>query len=49
MILNFVTAAVPVNASVAAWGPLRIAGILANMRAYLDGGPYPGVTSMKPY
>jgi len=41
-ILNFVTAAAPVNADVASWGPRRIAGITANMRAYLDGHRYPG-------
>jgi Ser/Thr protein kinase RdoA (MazF antagonist) len=41
-ILNFVTTAAPVNADVAAWGPGRIAGIVANMQAYLDGCPYPG-------
>lgn len=43
IILNFVTAAVPVNASVAAWGPGRIAGIVASMQKYLGGKPYPGV------
>ncbi|WP_055534319.1 phosphotransferase enzyme family protein [Streptomyces graminilatus] len=41
-ILNFVTAAAPVNADVASWGPRRIAGIVANMQAYLEGCPYPG-------
>lgn len=41
-ILNFVTAAAPVNADVASWGPRRIAGIVASMQAYLEGRPYPG-------
>ncbi|MFD7134743.1 hypothetical protein [Streptomyces sp. NPDC059894] len=41
-VLNFVTAAAPVNADVASWGPRRIAGIVANLQAYLDGRPYPG-------
>lgn len=41
-ILNFVTTAAPVNADVASWGPRRIAGIVANMQAYLKGSPYPG-------
>ena len=41
-ILNFVTAAAPVNAGVASWGPGRITGILATMQAYLEGHPYPG-------
>ncbi|MFF2410682.1 phosphotransferase enzyme family protein [Streptomyces sp. NPDC058092] len=41
-ILNFVTAAAPVNAVVASWGPGRIAGIVANMQAYVEGCPYPG-------
>ncbi|MGW1123875.1 phosphotransferase enzyme family protein [Streptomyces sp. NPDC002526] len=41
-ILNFVTAAAPANAEVASWGPRRIAGIVANMQAYLEGSPYPG-------
>lgn len=41
-ILNFVTTAAPVNADVTSWGPRRIAGIVANMRAYLEGSPYPG-------
>ncbi|WP_414169192.1 phosphotransferase enzyme family protein [Streptoverticillium reticulum] len=41
-ILNFVTTAAPVNADVASWGPRRIAGIVANMQAYLEGHPYPG-------
>ncbi len=41
-ILNFVTTAAPVNAGVASWGPGRIAGIMANMQAYLGGSPYPG-------
>ncbi|WP_280426391.1 phosphotransferase enzyme family protein [Nocardia carnea] len=41
-VLNFVTSAVPVNAAVAQWGPDRIAGILANMRYYLDRSAYPG-------
>ncbi|MFJ5926450.1 phosphotransferase enzyme family protein [Kitasatospora sp. NPDC092948] len=46
-ILNFVTTAAPVNASVASWGPGRIAGIVANMQAYVEGSPYPGsLTSM---
>ncbi|MET8956697.1 hypothetical protein [Streptomyces sp. NPDC004533] len=35
-ILNFVTQNAPVNADVASWGPRRIAGIVANMQAYLD-------------
>ncbi|MGV9789035.1 phosphotransferase enzyme family protein [Streptomyces sp. NPDC003435] len=43
-ILNFVTAAAPINADVASWGPRRIAGILGHMYAYLDGQPYPGAT-----
>ncbi|WP_018546504.1 phosphotransferase [Streptomyces sp. LaPpAH-108] len=30
------------HAGVAAWGPGRIAGILKNMRDYLEGWPYPG-------
>lgn len=42
IILNFVTAAVPVNAAVAEWGPQRIAGILASMAEHLEGRPYPG-------
>ncbi|OIJ86410.1 phosphotransferase enzyme family protein [Streptomyces colonosanans] len=42
IILNFVTAAVPVNAAVASWGPDRIVGIVANMQAYLAGQQYPG-------
>lgn len=41
-VLNFVTAATPVNADVASWGPGRIARIVTNMQAYLDGSPYPG-------
>ncbi|MGW1194410.1 phosphotransferase enzyme family protein [Streptomyces sp. NPDC002536] len=41
-VLNFVTAAAPVNTDVASWGPRRIAGILAHMQAYLEGHPYPG-------
>ncbi|MFF3359389.1 phosphotransferase enzyme family protein [Streptomyces sp. NPDC002917] len=41
-ILNFVTTAAPVNADVASWGPRRIAGIVANMQAYVEGRPYPG-------
>ncbi|MEU9270092.1 hypothetical protein AB0E04_32215 [Streptomyces sp. NPDC048251] len=41
-ILNFVTAAAPVNADVASWGPRRIAGIVATMQAYLEDHPYPG-------
>jgi Ser/Thr protein kinase RdoA (MazF antagonist) len=41
-VLNFVTAAAPVNAEVATWGPDRIAGIVATMEAYLKGRPYPG-------
>lgn len=44
-ILNFVTTAVPVNAGVASWGPGRIAGIVANLQAYLGGSPYPGALS----
>lgn len=48
-ILNFVTAAAPVNADVASWGPRRIAGIVANMQAYVEGRPYPGIlTSEQP-
>ncbi|MFF9436852.1 phosphotransferase enzyme family protein [Streptomyces sp. NPDC014735] len=42
-ILNFVTAAAPVNAVVASWGPGRIAGIVASMQAYVEGHPYPGI------
>jgi Ser/Thr protein kinase RdoA (MazF antagonist) len=42
-ILNFVTAAVLANESVAtSWGPRRITGIVANMQAYVEGRPYPG-------
>ncbi|MEV7869208.1 phosphotransferase [Streptomyces sp. NPDC088124] len=41
-ILNFVTMAAPVNADVASWGPRRIAGIVENMQAYVEGRPYPG-------
>ncbi|MFF2965070.1 phosphotransferase enzyme family protein [Streptomyces sp. NPDC057963] len=41
-ILNFVTAAAPVNAVVASWEPGRIAGIVASMQAYAEGHPYPG-------
>ncbi|MEW2498154.1 phosphotransferase [Streptomyces nodosus] len=41
-VLNFVTTAAPVNADVALWGPARIAGIVANMQAYVEGDPYPG-------
>ncbi|MFJ9968696.1 phosphotransferase enzyme family protein [Streptomyces avermitilis] len=41
-ILNFVTTAAPLNADVASWGPRRIAGIMANMQAYLEGHSYPG-------
>lgn len=41
-VLNFVTAAAPVNTAVAAWGPRRIAGIMANMRAYTASQRYPG-------
>lgn len=41
-ILNFVTQAAPVNADVASWAPRRIADIVANMQAYLEGHPYPG-------
>lgn len=41
-ILNFVTAAIPVNDKVAQWGPGRVKGILTDMRKYLDGAPYPG-------
>jgi Ser/Thr protein kinase RdoA (MazF antagonist) len=41
-ILNFVTTAAPLNADVASWGPRRIAGIVANMQAYVEGRPYPG-------
>ncbi|MDH6578651.1 phosphotransferase [Kitasatospora sp. MAP5-34] len=41
-VLNFVTTAIPVNADVASWGPGRIAGIVSNMTAYLEGTPYPG-------
>lgn len=41
-ILNFVTAAIPVNDKVADWGLRRITGILADMHAYLDMAPYPG-------
>lgn len=42
LVLNFVTAAVPTNAAVAAWGPRRITGILTDMRTYLGGQLYPG-------
>lgn len=41
-ILNFVTTAVPAHSDVASWGPRRIAGIMANMQAYLEKRPYPG-------
>ncbi|WP_345045623.1 phosphotransferase enzyme family protein [Streptomyces sannanensis] len=42
-VLNFVTAAVPVNEAVAtSWGPGRIAGIVASMQDFLAGHPYPG-------
>ncbi|MGW4442100.1 hypothetical protein [Streptomyces sp. NPDC004682] len=42
-VLNFVTAAVPVNEGVAVWGPGRIAGVLRHMRDHLEGRrPYPG-------
>ncbi|WP_416484270.1 phosphotransferase enzyme family protein [Streptomyces sp. CL12] len=41
-ILNFVASAVVANEAVASWGPARIAGIVANMQAYLEGHPYPG-------
>lgn len=48
-VLNFVTTAAPTNEAVATWGPGRIAGILADIRAYLDGRPYPGtLTSTRP-
>lgn len=40
-VLNFVSGALS-NASVAAWGHDRIAGILATMDAYLAGQTYPG-------
>ncbi|MFE4333312.1 phosphotransferase enzyme family protein [Streptomyces sp. NPDC056831] len=43
-ILNFVTAAAPVNAVVASWGPGRIAGIVANMQAYVE-GCHPGTVT----
>jgi Ser/Thr protein kinase RdoA (MazF antagonist) len=43
VVLNFVTATVPVNEAVASsWGPGRIAGIVASMEAYLNGQSYPG-------
>ncbi|MEU8544566.1 phosphotransferase [Streptomyces sp. NPDC048717] len=41
-VLNFVAQALPVNAGVASWGPGRITGIVENMRAYVEGRPYPG-------
>ncbi|MEU9624490.1 hypothetical protein ACIO8F_40275 [Streptomyces sp. NPDC087228] len=41
-ILNFVTVAAPVNTDVASWGPARVAGVMANMQAYVEGHPYPG-------
>lgn len=46
-ILNFVTAAAPVNAEVAKREPRRIAGIVANMQAYLAGQPDPGNAEQK--
>ena len=48
-ILNFVTTAAPVNADVASWGPGRIAGIVANMQAYLEGHPYPGTLTSEQF
>ncbi|MCC2275441.1 phosphotransferase [Streptomyces sp. ET3-23] len=48
-ILNFVTTAAPVNADVASWGPRRIAGIVANMQAYLEGHPYPGTLTSEQF
>ncbi|MFF1505678.1 hypothetical protein ACFVZR_39095 [Streptomyces sp. NPDC058316] len=46
-ILNFVTTAAPVNAGVASWGPVRIAGIVASMQAYVEGYPYPGTLTFE--
>lgn len=43
-VLNFVSGALA-NASVAEWGHDRIAGIIANMDAFLGGQSYPGTTS----
>ncbi|MGW6692117.1 phosphotransferase [Streptomyces sp. NPDC054961] len=39
-IVHFVTSST--NSEVATWGPRRVAGLITQMRAHLDGQPYPG-------